>query len=83
MAGLLMLCLPLRRRRKMLLLVLLMAIVASGAIGCGGGGGGNSSTSSTPGLPATTAGSYTFTVTGTDSANSKIATSANVTIIVQ
>jgi sugar lactone lactonase YvrE len=81
MAGLLMLGLPLRRR-KMSMLVLLMAILVSGATGCSGGGGGNSSTS-TPSIPATTAGSYTFTVTGTDSANSKITTSTNVTITVQ
>jgi sugar lactone lactonase YvrE len=81
MAGMLMLGLPLRCRRKMSLLVLLMVIIASAAIGCGGGG--NRSISSTPGLPATTAGSYTITVTGTDSANSKITASANVTITVQ
>jgi hypothetical protein len=34
-------------------------------------------------MPATTAGNYTFTVTGTDSSNAKITASANVTISVQ
>ena len=34
-------------------------------------------------MPATTAGTYTFTVIGTDSLNSQIAASTNVTITVQ
>lgn len=70
---------PARRRRWMSMLVLLCVIVAAGAIGCSGGG---SSTPVTPSTPATTAGSYTFTVSGTDSANSSIKSSATVVITV-
>jgi hypothetical protein len=51
----------------------------AGAIGCGGGG------SSAPPrtTPATTAGSYTFSVVGTDSSNPKITASTNVAVTVQ
>jgi hypothetical protein len=60
--------------------VLLMAVIGVGAIGCGGHGITGSSGSSTP---ATTAGNYTFTVTGTDSVNAKITTSTAITVTVQ
>jgi len=80
LAGLLMLGIPLRRRRWILTMILLCVIAASAAIGCGGGGGG---ASQPPSTPATTPGSYTFTVTGTDTANAKIATSANVSLTVE
>jgi sugar lactone lactonase YvrE len=73
---------PSRRRRWLSMLAIVFIAVAACTIGCGGsggsggGGGGN-------GTPATTAGNYTFTVTGTDSANSKITVSTTVTISVQ
>ncbi|WP_263355404.1 FG-GAP-like repeat-containing protein [Acidicapsa acidisoli] len=72
-----------RRRRWLSMLVLLsLTVVAAGVIGCGGGSGSGSSSQSL-GTPATTAGNYTFTVTGVDSSNAKITTSVNVTIAVQ
>jgi FG-GAP-like repeat/Bacterial Ig-like domain (group 3)/FG-GAP repeat len=76
-----------RRRRWASLLVLLCSIAAAGVIGCTSGGSGQSAPTSPssptpPSSPATTAGSYTFTVTGTDTVNAKITTSANVTITV-
>jgi sugar lactone lactonase YvrE len=73
---------PSRRRRWLSMSVLLGLIVAAGAIGCGGSGSGGTSPIN-PTTPATTAGSYTFTVTGTDSANASITVSANVTLTVQ
>ena len=74
---------PSRRRRSWLLLALVGLAVAGATIGCGGsanGGGGNTTPQSTP---ATTAGNYTFTVTGTDSENATITSSASVTLTVQ
>jgi Pro-kumamolisin, activation domain/FG-GAP-like repeat/Bacterial Ig-like domain (group 3) len=71
-----------RRRRWLSMLIIISLTVAAGVIGCGGGSGSGSSSQS-PGMPATTAGNYTFTVTGTDSSNAKITASANVTISVQ
>ncbi len=69
---------PSRRRRWISMVALLLLAVAAGTIGCGGGGGGK-----TISTPATTAGSYIFAVTGTDSTNSKIVTTTNVTVVVQ
>jgi hypothetical protein len=64
-------------------MVILLAVgIAVCTIGCGGGGGGGGQTTG-PTTPATTAGAYVFTVTGTDSANSKIAASATVKVTVQ
>jgi hypothetical protein len=87
LAFVLMIGVPSRRRRWLSMLVLLWMIVTAGAIGCGGGGasGGGQSPSSpnSPATPATTVGSYTFAVTGTDTSNAKITTSANVIINVQ
>ncbi len=71
----------LRRRRWLSMLVFICLTVAAGVIGCGGGEGGSPKQSQ--GTPGTTAGIYTFTVTGTDSSNAKITTSVNVTIAVQ
>jgi hypothetical protein len=62
--------------------ILLWVIVLAGAIGCGGGGQG-STPPNNPTTPATTAGSYTFTLTGTDTTNAMITTSANVIVNVQ
>jgi hypothetical protein len=70
-----------RRRRWLSWAVLLWAIAFAGTTGCGGGS--SSSTTISSSTPATTAGSYTFTVTGTDSVNSKITVSTNVNVTVQ
>ena len=78
--ALLMFGIPSRRRRWLSMIVLLFVVAVAGTIGCGGhsssGGGGGT------GTPATTAGVYTFTVTGTDSANSAIKTSTTVSVTV-
>lgn len=87
LAGLLLLGVPARRRCWLATIVLLWIFVVTGAIGCGGGGGsGGSSSSSGSGgssAPATTAGAYRFTVTGTDSANSSITTFTSVVVTVE
>jgi hypothetical protein len=64
------------------MLALLLAIGAIGAVGCGGGGSGGGGGGGQT-TPATTAGSYTFTVTGTDSVNAQITTSTTVVVTVQ
>jgi hypothetical protein len=79
LAILLMCGVPARRRRWMSMLALLWIFLAPLAIGCGGGSKGTTGTS----IPATTAGNYVFTVTGTDSANATITTSTTVTVTVQ
>lgn len=86
LAMMLMLGVPARRRRWMQMLVLLWLIAVAGAIGCGGGGstsGGGSIGPTQPTTLATTPGNYTFTVTGTDSANAQIIVSANVDVTIQ
>jgi probable HAF family extracellular repeat protein len=85
LAALLLIGIPLRRRRWISMLALLLLVAAAGVIGCGGGGGGSTSGGGGGGssTPATTAGSYTFTVAGTDSANAKITASTTVTVNVQ
>ncbi len=82
LAGLLFFGIAPRRRRWISMLILLCVIAAAGALGCGASGGTNFREVGT-GNPATTQGSYTFTITGTDSANPAIATSTNFTITVQ
>jgi hypothetical protein len=82
LACLLIFCIPRRRRRWMGAAILLGVVAAAGTIGCGGTGSmgpppGN------PGTPATTPGSYTFTVTGVDATNPKIAVSTDVSFIVK
>jgi sugar lactone lactonase YvrE len=72
---------PSWRRRKALMMVALFGIAVAGFIGCGGGG--SSSTTPPPTTPATIAGTYTFSVVGTDSSNTKITASTNVTVKVQ
>ena len=81
LAGLLMFRIP-SRRRWTSLLALVCAFVVAGVLGCGGGGTGGGGQSNGAITPATTAGSYTFTVTGTDSTNAKITSSKNVTVTV-
>ena len=82
LAALLMIGIPSRRRRWASVMMMVLVIAAAGFIGCGGGGG-TSPKSTQTGSPATTAGSYTFAVTATDSANSKVTTSTNVSVTVQ
>jgi hypothetical protein len=77
-----MLGVPSRRRRWISMLMLLWMIAVAGGIGCGGGGQSPTPPIG-PSTPATTAGNYVFTVTGTDSANPSITTSASVDITVQ
>jgi len=79
LAAILMFGIPSRRRRWLSIVALLFVVATAGAIGCGG------KQSSTPPVnnPGTTAGNYTFNVTGTDSANATITTSTSVTITVQ
>jgi hypothetical protein len=80
LAVLLMWGVPSRRRRwTMLKATLLLMVIGFIAIGCGGGGSSTHGSST----PATTAGSYTFTVTGTDSANASLTTSTSVVVTVQ
>ena len=83
LAGLLMVGVPARRRLWLRMMVLLGIVVVAGAIGCGGGGGGSTTGGGGSSTPATTAGTYTFTVTGADSANSSIAATSNVTVTVK
>ena len=82
LAGLLLLGAPARRRRWMAMLVLLWIVVAAGAIGCGGGGGSNSGSGGSS-IPATTAGTYSFKVTGIDSSNQAITLATNVSVTVE
>jgi sugar lactone lactonase YvrE len=79
LAAFLIFGIPSRRRRWITMAALLMAFIVVGATGCGGNGSSKTSTS----IPATTAGNYTFTITGTDSVSAKITTSTNVTVTVQ
>jgi sugar lactone lactonase YvrE len=72
---------PSSRRRRAFIVVVLCGISIAGVIGCGGGGASSSKTS--PSSPATTAGNYTFSVTGTDSTNAKITASTNLAVAVQ
>jgi hypothetical protein len=77
LAAVLMLGIP-RRRRRWISMVILLLIVAAGATGCG--------VSFIPRLSpnvSTTAGNYTFTVTGKDTVNTKITTSTNFSVTVQ
>jgi len=83
LATVLMLGIPSRRRRWLPMLALLSVVVFAGAIGCSGGGGSSTTSPPSSDTKATTAGSYTFTVAGTDTINSKITTSASVIVTVQ
>ncbi|GGG88162.1 hypothetical protein GCM10011585_35290 [Edaphobacter dinghuensis] len=89
LAGLFLIGVPARRRRWMPMLALLLIVVVAGVVGCAGsdssnsGSGGSGSGPGGSSIPATTAGTYTFTLTGVDSANSSITTSANAVVIVQ
>ncbi|HEX4322708.1 MAG TPA: FG-GAP-like repeat-containing protein [Acidobacteriaceae bacterium] len=82
LAAAMLFCIPARRRRWRATLVLVLMSAGLGMMGCGGGGGSQSSPPP-PVTPATTAGNYVFTITGTDTANAQITTSGNVTVTVQ
>jgi hypothetical protein len=81
LAAMLMFGIASRRRRWMSMLILIFVIAVGGAIGCGGAGG--ASLQPVDGTNATTKGSYTFTVTSSDSTNPAITASTNFTITVQ
>jgi hypothetical protein len=83
LAALIMLGIPSRRHRWASALMVLLVMAGGGVIGCGGGGVGASPKSMQPITPATTAGSYTFTVTATDAAHSELTTSTNVILTVE
>ena len=83
LAAVLLFGIPARRRRRWTpLFALLLGTFVFGTLGCGGGGtnggGGGGQL-----IPGTTAGNYTFTVTGIDSANKQITTSTTVVVTVQ
>jgi hypothetical protein len=80
LAAVLLLGFPARRRRWTAFFALLLVIGTAGVIGCGGGG--SSQTTTAPGPPPTTAGTYAFTVAGTDT-STNVSTSTSVTITVQ
>lgn len=82
LAALLLFGIPSRRRRWLSMLVLLCIVAAVGLSSCGGGSGSSTSGGGST-IQATTAGNYTFTVTGTDSVNSQITTSTSVSVTVQ
>jgi peptidoglycan/LPS O-acetylase OafA/YrhL len=83
LAAVLLFGVPARRRRWASLLALLLLVAAVGAVGCGGGGGGSTGGGGGLSTPATTAGNYSFTLAGTDSANAKITISTIFTVTVQ
>jgi uncharacterized protein YceK len=79
LAGVLLIGIPGRRSKRHSILGSLILIAALGTLsGCGGG---KSSTISKP-IPGTTAGTYTYTVSGTgsDSAATKANTTLTVTV---
>jgi trimeric autotransporter adhesin len=76
LATLLMIGMRLRRRWTWMVALVVMGI-AFGIAGCGGGH------SSPPVTPPTTTGTYVFSVTATDSKNTAITSSANVSVKVQ
>jgi subtilase family serine protease len=80
-------CLVARRRRwrGMLPLLLVLGAVVAGPVGCGGGGssagsGNTGNSSSNPSTPAPA--TYTMTLTGKDSVNGSIVSSATFTLAV-
>lgn len=83
LAAALLFGIPARRRRWASMFALLLATLAFGTVGCGGGGNSGGGGGGGQTTPATTAGNYTFTVTGTDSANTQITTSTTVVVTLQ
>ncbi|HEY4358403.1 MAG TPA: FG-GAP-like repeat-containing protein [Acidobacteriaceae bacterium] len=81
LAVVLFLVLPAKRRR-FAALTLLLGMIAAGVAGCASGSSGGSTPPPGSGSPGTTTGSYTFTVTATDSGSS-VTASTNVVVNVQ
>ena len=81
LATLLLLIVP-RRKSWGRSLILIVGLLAAGVVACGGGG---SSGSKPPVLqtPATTSGTYVFTVKAADAGNATISASTNITTVVQ
>jgi hypothetical protein len=71
---------PLKRRWS--LVAVLFLVFGAGMIACGGSGM-HSGSGSNPGIPATTAGTYIFTLAGADSADANIKAQTQFTITVQ
>lgn len=74
------------RRRRMMeigLLVFITIALCSGLIGCGGGSSGQGGGPGGTVVAATTAGTYKFSIVGTDSINPTITASTSVSVIVQ
>jgi hypothetical protein len=81
LAGLILLGIPARGRRRRFLLGLVFVLVVGGCFsGCGGAGGGGGSVIT---IPGTTAGDYTFTVTGTSQGVSVNGTVITVIVTIQ
>jgi subtilase family serine protease len=77
LAGLLLFGIPARNRKwRALLGGFIFLAVLGFASGCGGSGGGTK----TPSVPGTTPGTYTFTITGTDSFGTKVTGTISVTV---
>lgn len=83
LACLLMLGVPVRRRRTIFMLVLLCVGLVAGTVGCGGAGAANVTPPPVTITPRTAAGTYTFTVTATDSTNAIITASNTFNVLVQ
>ena len=79
LASLLMLCIPARSRNWLSMLELVSIVVFGGLTGCGGGG----SSTTGPSTLGTTAGIYTFSVTGKDTSNANITIATSFTVTVQ
>jgi hypothetical protein len=82
LAGLLLFGIPARRRswRTMLGMLSLLVAFTFGGVACGGGAGGSSSGCNVVDHPATTAGTYTITITG---ASGAITQNGTVSLTVQ
>jgi hypothetical protein len=89
LAGLLLVGVPARGRRCVPMLVLFCVVVVGGVLGCSGSGssnagsGGSNSGSGGSSILATTTGTYMFKLTGVDSANPGITSSAIVPVTVK
>jgi len=81
LAGLLLFCVPSRRRRLLIMTSSLLIALTMGTVGCGAG----LTIVTTPPLDtsATTPGIYEFTVTGTDTVDPSVTTSAVVSVNVE
>jgi hypothetical protein len=83
LAGLFMFCVPLRRRRLLSALALVIFFATVGFTGCAAGTGSPAPTPTPTVTPSTTAGTYAFTISGTDALNPGITASTVVSVTVQ